>query len=160
NTVHSMNAATDALPHILFEPTMRRVPAGLEHMDLHELRKRAQVWLGPGLGRLPRDQLVAATRKALEDDAAAGRVQRWLSPLERAVAAVYRRYGGSVDGEVIRLDLMARGLLEIVEQRRSDFYTERKWKHDAVRSLASSWVLISERPDLGYYYMPLYLPGP
>ena len=32
------------------------------------------------------------------------------SPDKDAAVAAYRRYGGTVDGEVIRLDLMARGL--------------------------------------------------
>ena len=53
----------------------------------------------------------------MEDDKVADRVLAALPPQELAVAAVYRRYGGSVNGEVIRLDLMARGLLEIIEDR-------------------------------------------
>jgi Helicase conserved C-terminal domain len=155
-----MSTTTGALPPILFEPTTRCVPAGLEHMELNELRKKARVWVGADQSRLPRDSLVTAMRRAMEDDKAASRVLDSLSPVERAVAAVYRRYGGSVDGEVIRLDLMARGLLEIIEERHSDHYTARKWKSNPVRVLADSCVLISERPDIGYYYSPFYDQGP
>ena len=75
------------------------------------------------------------------------------------MAAVYSRYGGSVDGEVIRLDLMARGLLEIVEDR-TPYYAAKKWKSNPVRSLSDSWMLISERVYLGYYYTPYYVQGP
>ena len=50
--------------------------------------------------------------QAMEDDESPPRVLRSLDPQELAVATVYRRYGGSVNGEVIRLDLMARGLLQ------------------------------------------------
>ena len=154
-----MNAAIDALPPLLFEPTTRRIPPGLEGMDLNEMRKKARAWVGPDLSRLPRHSLVTALRKAMEDDAAAERVLRSLPPQELAVAAVYRRYGGSVDGEVIRLDLMARGLLEIIEER-TPYHTTRKWKSNPIRALTESWVLISERPDLGYYFSPYYTHGP
>ena len=124
-----MNAATGALPPLLFVPSIRRAPPGLEGMDINELRKKARVWVGSDLSLLPRHSLVMTLRKAMEDDAAAERVLRSLPPPELAVAAVYRRYGGSVDGEVIRLDLMARGLLEIIEDRTPD-NTIRKWKSD------------------------------
>ena len=95
----------------------------------------------------------------MEDDAAAERVLRSLPPPELAVAGVYKRYGGSVDGEVIRLDLMARGLLEIIEDR-SPYNTIRKWESDRIRTLTESWVLLSERPDMGYYFSPYYTHGP
>ena len=75
------------------------------------------------------------------------------------MAAVYRRYGGSVNGEVIRLDLMSRGLLEIVEER-TPGRTARKWKSNPIRALTEAWVLIPDRPDLGYYFEPHYIHGP
>ena len=154
-----MNAAIDALPPLLYEPTTLRIPPGLSGIDLNELRRKSRAWVGADLGRLPRDSLVAALRKALQDDEVAGRILGSLPPQELAVAAVYRRYGGSVDGEVIRLDLMSRGLLEIVEDR-TPYHTARKWKSDPVRALVDAWVLISEQPDLGYYFSPHYTYGP
>jgi hypothetical protein len=68
-------------------------------------------------------------------------VLRSLTLQELAVAAVYGRYGGSVNGEVIRLELMARGLLQVIEKRISDFYTSRQWQHDPIRSLADAILL-------------------
>ena len=70
------------------------------------------------------------------------------SPVELAVAAVYRRYGGSVDGEVIRLDLMARGLLEIVEER-SPTTTRQEVEVQPDPSPGRTWVLLSERARPG-----------
>ena len=63
-----MNAATGALPPLLFEPTTRRIPPGLEGIDLNELRKKARTWVGADLSRLSRDSLVTTLRKSLEDD--------------------------------------------------------------------------------------------
>jgi hypothetical protein len=153
------NAAIDALPPLLFEPTSRRIPPGLEGMDLNEMRKKARAWIGPELSLLPRHSLVMTLRQALEDDNVAERILRTLPPQELAVAAVYRRYGGSVDGEVIRLELMARGLLEIVEVP-TPYHIGRAWKSNPVRALTEAWVLVSERPDMGFYFSPYYTHGP
>jgi len=142
-----MTATTDNCLPLLFSPSSRTIPANLEYLDLPELRQMGSSWLDPGQMKLPKGSLVKALRSALEDDTAAARVLRSLSPEERDVAAVYRRYGGSVDGEVIRLDLMARGLLEIVENRMSGGYTQRRWKESPIRTLANRWVLFPQSAD-------------
>src|SRR5207247_9756099 len=111
------------------------------------------------LCRFPRESRVSRLRRALEDDAAAGHVLSVFSRVERTVAAVYRRYGGSVAGEVIRIDLMARGLLEIVEKRYSDFYIQRQWKQNPIAALADRWVLIPEGIGLGYSSSSFYGSG-
>jgi hypothetical protein len=157
--IQKLNAAVGALPPLLFVPTTRRIPPGLEGMDINEMRRKARPWVGPDLSRLPRYSLVMTLRQALEDDHVADRILRALPPQELAVAAVYRRYGGSVDGEVIRLDLMARGFLEIIEEK-TPYHTAKKWKSNPIRALTESWVLISERPDMGYYFSPYYTHGP
>ena len=154
-----MNEATGALPPLLFQPSHRRLPAGLDHMDVHTLRKKARPWIGFDPSRLPSDTLIAELRKALENGHNAEEVFRSLAPSERHVAAVYKRYGGSVDGEVIRLDLMARGLLEIVEDK-TPYTTIRRWKANPIRALADSWVLYTEQAYLGYYYPSYYAQGP
>ena len=46
---------------------------------------------------------------------------------------------------------MARGVLQITENRISDFYTNRVWKHNPISSLANRWILLSERRGFGYY---------
>jgi len=142
-----MNTTTDSSPALLFSPSVRTLPANLEHLNLNDLRQKARFWLDSTQLKLPRDSLVKALRTALEDDTAAGRVLRSLSPEERAVASVYRRFGGSVDGEVIRLDLMARGLLEIVENRISDMYVQTRWKQNPIVALENRWVLFPQSAD-------------
>jgi hypothetical protein len=155
-----MNETTGSSRPLLFCPSTRRIPANLENLNLGDLRKRGRYWLGAHQASLPRESLVPRLRHALEDDAAARRLLDSLPSVERTVAAVYRRYGGSVDGEVIRLDLMARGLLELIENRVSDFYTQKRWKHDPISVLADRWILLPEGPDPGYSYSYAYGQGP
>jgi len=142
-----MKANTDTSLPLLFSPSSRTIPANLEYLDLPDLRQIGSSWLDPDHTKLPKGALVKALRSALEDDSAAGRVLRSLSPEERAVAAVYRRYGGSVDGEVIRLELMTRGLLEIVESQVTAMYSRTRWKQDTIRTLANRWILFPQSGD-------------
>jgi hypothetical protein len=51
---------------------------------------------------------------------------------------------------VIRLDLIARGLLEIVEKKYSEFTIQRQWRQNTVLGLAERWVLLSEGIDQRY----------
>src|SRR5262249_49493996 len=148
----SMTPRTGRSPPLLFAPSDRRVPNGLEYFRLDSLRKAARIWLDPNQSKLPREALLPRLREALEDDASAARALRSLTSQERAVAAAYLRYGGSVNGEVIRLDLIARGLLEIVEKKYSDFYVQRQWRQNTVLGLAERWVLLSEGMDQRYAY--------
>jgi len=154
-----MNAATKALPPLLFEPSVGRVPPGIEVMEINEVRRKGRSWAGIDLSRIPRDALIAVVRKAMGDARNAERVVHSLSRMELAVAAVYARHGGSVDGDVIRLDLMARGLLEIVEER-GPYHTLKKWKSNPIPALANSWVLISEHTERLGYHSSSYDPNP
>jgi hypothetical protein len=106
------------------------------------------------VSQAPREPLLKQFRRALEDDAAAARMLGSLSPAERAVAVAYRRYGGSVDGEVIRLDLMARGLMEIVTTSYPGGAIQRQWKRNLIAGLADRWVLLPE----SYYEAAFYSP--
>jgi Helicase conserved C-terminal domain len=146
-----MKESTVDAPHILYYPTTRSLVSDLDRLNQHELRKKARPWVD-GANKLSKDALLAAVRKAMEDAAVAARVLRSLDREEVAVASVYRRYGGSVNGEVIRLELMARGVLQIIENRVSDHSTSKQWKRDLIRSLANEWVLLAERDHLAYIY--------
>ena len=151
-----MSKNADALPHVLSLPSTRRVPDDLSFLTVTELRKPARIWLSADQSKLAKERLVAALRKALDDDTVAKRVLSGLSPAECAVLAAYRRYGGSVDGEVIRLDLMARGLLQIQESRLSDTYTRRQWTRNLVKELANCWILLPEQRAREQFYYGFY----
>jgi hypothetical protein len=151
-----MSTTSVTLPQLLGHATARRTPADFERLNVSDLRKPARLWVGPDQSKLAKEPLIAALRQALNDDQVADRVLKSLSPAERAVAAVYRRYGGTVNGEVIRLDLMTRGLLEKLEKQVSDYYTQRRWKRNLVRELAERWVLLSSHGDRDSYYYYSY----
>ena len=52
---------------------------------------------------------------------------------------------------------MARGLLEIVEER-TPYHTIRKWKSNPIRALTDSWVLVSEQARPGLLFLALLHP--
>ena len=135
NANATMNASIVALPPLLYDPSTRRVSHPVFESDgpqrtaqegtaLDGLRSRAG---SPGTRCSPKPCAGARERQERGAD-------RGLRCCRRSgsSAAVYSRYGGSVDGEVIRLDLMARGLLEIVEER-TPYYLVKKWKSNPVQ---------------------------
>jgi hypothetical protein len=131
---------------------VRRAPSDLERWNVSDLRRPARTWIGPEQSKLAKEPLIVALRQALKDDQVAERVLKTLSPDERAVVAVYRRYSGTVHGAVIRIDLMARGLLEKLEKQVSEYYTQRRWKRNLVRDLADRWVLLSSEGERGSFH--------
>src|SRR5438067_13756372 len=111
-----MTATPSPLPPLLFHPDNVRVPPGLEHMRLSETRKAARVWAGPEAAKLPAGRCEEALRRALKDDRAAAHVLDSLGADDRAVLSVYRRHGNTLDGTVLRIDLLERGLVEIARK--------------------------------------------
>jgi hypothetical protein len=124
----------------------------LEHWNVAQLRKPGTAWLGKPGGKLPRDTLVKALRKLMEDDRAAAEVLRTVSAADLPVLAAYKRYGGTVNGAVIRIDLLARGLLEKVVTH-SYGMSWGRWQRNPVEKLAERWLLLSpDRSGYGYFY--------
>jgi hypothetical protein len=133
--------ASTTLPHILNRPAVRRLPTDIEHVNAQQMTAPARFWLGKGKGQLPRDARREALREALQDDAVAARIAETLRDQDRQVLAAYLRYGGVVNGAVIRLDLLARGLLE-VEETGSSGYSWQRWKRYPIQHLAGVWALL------------------
>ncbi len=151
-----MSTTGDTLPHVLTQPSIGLAPKYLDGCTLDVLKKVARVWIGAERSKLSKGPLMEALAPALHDGAVAKRVLDGLSEVERTVLGAYRRYGGTADGAVIRLDLMARGLLEIKEERVTDYHTRREWKRNPVKHLEESWILLSDHPgvvrhDYSYY---------
>jgi hypothetical protein len=151
-----MSKREHPLPQLLSGPPPRRSVDGFSGMNLTEMRKLAKPWLGQDQSKLSREQLVAALTRALNDESAAKRMLSGLSLDEREVVAVYRRYGPNVDGEVIRLDLMARGLLRIKEDRITELYSRRYWQRNPVAALKDRWILRPENPAEDRFYYGFY----
>ena len=146
----STSNTSTALPLLLSSFTRYFIPENLELINADELKKIGRGWLDQTQLKLPKTHLIAALRKALKDENKAKQAIQALTPEERQVAAVYQRYGGSVSGEVIRLELISRGSLEIVEKKVTDYYTLRAWKSTPIESMSKRWVLLS--PSFGSRY--------
>ena len=80
---------------IPFSPATRRVPAGLDHFNLGDLRRAGRYWLDAAQNKLPRESLLPRLRQALEDDAGAGArwscFLRWNAPWPPSIAATAAR---------------------------------------------------------------------
>jgi Helicase conserved C-terminal domain len=149
-----MTKADDALPNVLEESARRTEPARMEVRNVDVLRTPARLWLGPEKAKLNKAPLIAALAHALDNDQAAAQVVKTLSEAERTVAAVYRRYGGTANGEVVRLELTARGLLDIEEKKYHTYYSETRYRSNPVKSLVDRWVLLLDAEsinDSSYY---------
>jgi len=151
-----MSRTEDTLSHLLTQPSARRAPDYLEGFNLDVLKKVARVWIGTERSKLSKGPLMTALRPALHDSTVAKQVLEGLSQVERTVLGAYRRYGGTVDGEVIRLDLMARGVLAIEEHRVNDLITRRSWKRNPLKHLEEGWLLMSDKPGLDHHFYGYY----
>jgi hypothetical protein len=124
-------------------------------MRLEDIRKAGTLWLGAQRSKLPKNDLCAALRKALEDDNAAATALANLPPKDREVLAAYRRYGGTVNGAVIRLDLMARGALKKTTPTKTGYSSWSRWEYNPIAKLKERCVLLPARPtayeSYGYY---------
>jgi hypothetical protein len=146
-----MSTPPESLPHVLFRPAKFRVLPNLDRVQTRFMRKVANLWLGKGNSTLPVDALIKNLRKALEDDATAARVLQTLREPERAILAAYARYGGTVNGAVIRMDLLTRGLVEKVVTE-SYGMTWSRWKTKPLDKLAEQWALLPVHGLPGEYH--------
>src|SRR3954449_7228181 len=98
------------LPHVLAPESLSKEP--LKHLPRRtpELRKMATFWKVANASKLPASECEAALKRAWSDEAAARAVAASLTADARSVLEVFRRHGGAVHGEVLRLDLLARGV--------------------------------------------------
>jgi hypothetical protein len=139
-----MSASPSRLPHILTRPPREVRAEDLARLRSPELTKAATFWIGKEAGKMPRDERAASLLRVMKSGTTAVWVVAALSALERDTLAAYLRYGGTVNGAVIRVDLMARGVLEVVSTGDPRFRWTR-WKHKPIEKLAERLVLLSAR---------------
>jgi hypothetical protein len=135
------------LPHILTPPSLPEGLPDLTYSRAPELRKVAVFWGVPNGGKLPATQCRAAVERAWHSEDNARAAAGALGAAERAVLAAYRRYGDLVNGAVIRLDLLARGVLTIVEQQRSYGMRWSRYARNYVKDLAERAALVTAERD-------------
>ena len=149
-----MSANQGALPLLLSNSESYPISFDPYRTNVTELKKIAKRWLEGKQAPTSREPLVQALQEALQGEKGAAFAVRSMTKQEREVASVYRRYGGNVSGELIRVELMTRGILEILDHKESEYYQYRTWKSNPIESLANQWVLLSaEYADpYGYRY--------
>ena len=111
---------------------------------LADLRKLAEVWLIPNVKQLDHKKLIGQLRAAFQDATTAQAIVSGLSATDRAVLQAYRRYGtGMVSGAVMRMDLMARGLLKVYEKNPGQRFVYRHWERDPTKRLSERAFLVT-----------------
>jgi hypothetical protein len=131
------------LPHILTPPSLPRSLPDLSYTRTPELRKVAAFWRVPNSGKLPATQCRDAVERAWHDEKSARAAAEALGSEERAVLAAYRRYGNLVNGAVIRLDLLARGVLKVITERRAYGMRWSRYARNYVKDLAARTALFT-----------------
>ena len=123
---------------------------------LADLRKLAEVWLIPNIKQLDQRKLIAQLRAAFQDATTAQAVVSGLSAADRAVLQAYRRYGtGTVSGAVMRMDLMARKLLQVREENPGQRFVYRRWEREPTKRLNERAFLLTPQESNrhgGNYY--------
>jgi hypothetical protein len=110
---------------------------------LKDLRTLASAWRVPDAKQLDQKNLIAQLRTAFKDKQAAKEIVSGLSTADRGTLDAYCRYGtGLVSGVVMRMDLLARGLLQIHSQTISDRFVYHRWEREPTQRLAERAFLI------------------
>jgi hypothetical protein len=131
------------LPHILSRSTDLDLGAQLARLPKAALQKVARFWKLAEYAGFGREHLANVLAQAMTSESVVKQVMDDLSPDDRAVLEAYRRYGGTVNGAVIRLDLLSRGLLEIVKKPERYGYAPTLWKRQPVKFFVERGVLIT-----------------
>jgi hypothetical protein len=140
-----------ALPHILASSQSAGPVPDLTRYTVAKLRKIATFWGMPKTSKVPAAEMEAVVRRLWADRDAAGQVIGRLRPDELAVLTTLRRYGSRASGEVLRLDLLARGVLRIVERPTGYGGRFREWAGNSIPSLAERGALLGPARE-DYYY--------
>ena len=149
-----MPPSPESLPHILQRLSVRKLPSSLDSMNVSELKHVGRPWLTREQLKLNRDALLKTLRNAFMSQEGANRVCQGLVPHERSVLEACCRYGGVVEGEVLLIDLKARGLFEVVEKKVSDRHIEVSWKHNPLNDITREGILLDDSPGEGYHDYP------
>lgn len=131
----------EALTHVLSRPPIE-IRLSDTNLRMKEVRKLGQIWRVPDAKNPDYAKVTAQLQKAFQDKTIAQSIVAGLSANELAVLQAYLRYGrGHVSGVVMRMDLLARGLLEVREQRIHRNYTVRQWAKVPTQNLVDRALL-------------------
>lgn len=129
-----------ALPFVLAGKPAQAEP-NLEYVSSEEARKAARFWVGKEANSLRKAECMERLLRAWRDPRRAAEVVEALRPDERAALAVVRRFGGSISGEILRRELLAREVVKEKKRGDPDYYRR---DDDPVLNLCERFVLMRE----------------
>ena len=107
----------------------------LPYRQLVEFRRLAKFWTGVPTSKWPREQCEREIRSAMGSPARLKEIVESLPAEQKEVLSVCKRYGGALCGPLLRVEVLARGLVIRKEERR--FYDR-----DLVNALCDRRILI------------------
>ena len=122
------------LPHVLAPLNLPKDLPDASSFRVKELRKMGKLWGVADANKLPATRLEQAVAKAWKDDAKAQGVVASLNKKEQAILGVFRRYGGNVDGEVLRLGVQLGSFSSTVRQPDAGWSADRGLLSRCLRS--------------------------
>jgi len=131
-----------ALPFVLAE-SQRDVRPAVGSLNSAVAKRAARFWVGKEAHRQNKAQCHAAISQALRDRGRLTEALDGLGPEDRITLEVVKRFGGAISGDLLRRELLTRGVVK--EREPSDY----RWRlDDPVQRLREHFVLVGPS---GYY---------
>jgi hypothetical protein len=124
------------------------VEISLHQCDAQRLAKAARFWLGKETGNLKRDAALAALNKTFADPQAGAALFARLNETDRQVLSIFARYGTTMSGDLLKVELVAHG---VVDPPTPDEQRFRSWQRDGIVQRLQARLLLITEGGPGYY---------
>ncbi len=137
-----MSTQAVSLPYLLIgQPT---VSLDLDALSTNELKRIARFWIGTTLSnKYRKEECRKALSEVFRDRSRIEAAVRSLPEKERQVLAVCKRYGGTISGSLMLVELRARGLVEKEREPAGYRSAYRREKDDPVERLQGKLLLVA-----------------
>ncbi len=144
-----MSGAAVSLKNILTRT--ETYPVDLEGSGVEELKLAVRFWYDSKTASKARKaECISLLTRLFQDRAQLEAGLRSLAEDERQILAICQRYGGAISGAILRSEVLARGLVEISEERSRDYYRQRT--ADPVFDLCAKLLLVSRSGGFSRYH--------
>ena len=107
------SARVRALTHVLASDAHGE--AAFQYMDAGAAKTAARFWAGKSAYSLPKAQAIEAVERTMKDKARCREIFETLPEDQKAVLSIFKRYGGTLLGEVLECEVRIRGLAREVQ---------------------------------------------
>jgi len=121
-----------------------------ETMNADDLKRAARFWYGTTTSnKMRKAECARALDEVFRDRQRLEEGLRSLPDKQRQILAIFRRYGGALSGSLLQCEVLARGLVEKIDDRRTSYGRQRP--EDPVLDLGAKLFLVSRHGGYGRY---------